>query len=69
MAQTPISVRATDVVHRLTVLGLLGFSAVVAGSVCYNVYMNSDYATMNRNKLKFNKSEADEHRAQLNQEK
>ncbi|CAH2355935.1 cytochrome c oxidase assembly protein Cox14p [[Candida] railenensis] len=59
MSKIPFSVRATDVVHRLTVLGLLGFSLAVSGSVGYNVYMNSDYAQMNKNKLKFDKEEVD----------
>lgn len=57
MSKIPFSVRATDVVHRLTVLGLVGFSVAVSGSVGYNVYMNSDYAQMNKNKLKFDKDE------------
>lgn len=64
MSKIPFSVRATDIVHRLTVLSLVGFSAAVTGSVGYNVYMNSDYAAHNKNKLKFNKQEAEEQRAQ-----
>ncbi|KAL7664692.1 hypothetical protein ABC855_g1947 [[Candida] zeylanoides] len=60
MSKIPLHVRATDIFHRLTVLSLVGFSAAVIASAGYNVYMNSDYAAMNRDKLRFNKKEAEE---------
>lgn len=51
--QLPFHVRATDVVHRLTVLGLAGFCIVGGGSIVFNIWANSDYAPWNKKKLKF----------------
>lgn len=52
-SQLPLRVRVTDIIHRTTVLGLVGICVVGTGSMIFNVYMNSDYAKMNKNKLKF----------------
>ncbi|RCK60703.1 hypothetical protein Cantr_08218 [Candida viswanathii] len=51
--QLPFHVRATDVVHRLTVLGLVGICVVGTGSIAFNIWANSDYAPWNKKKLKF----------------
>jgi hypothetical protein len=59
----PLSVRATDVVHRLSVLGLVGICVVGVGSITFNVWANSDYAPWNKNKLVFNKEEVEEERS------
>mgnify|MGYP004709993089 FL=1 len=67
MNRLPASVRATDVIHRLSVLGLLGFSAFVTYGIGYNIYMNSD--TANEGKLRFNKSEVEETRQEVNSRK
>ncbi|KAK6198736.1 uncharacterized protein RJT21DRAFT_122355 [Scheffersomyces amazonensis] len=53
----PFSVRATDVIHRVSVLGLVGICVVGIGSITFNVYANSDFAPWNKDKLKFNKEE------------
>lgn len=50
--QLPFHVRATDVVHRLTVLGLAGFCIIGGGSIVFNIWANSDFAPWNK-KLKF----------------
>lgn len=54
--QLPLKVRVTDIIHRTTVLGLVGICVVGTGSMLFNVYMNSDFAKMNQNKLKFEPS-------------
>lgn len=69
MSRLPFSVRATDAVHRIFVLGLFGITAVGTGSILFNVYANSDFSGMNKNKLKFDRQEFDEKRAQETQEK
>lgn len=51
--QLPFHVRATDVIHRTTVLGLVGICVVGLGAISYNLYSNSDYAKMNQGKIKF----------------
>lgn len=51
--QLPFHVRATDAVHRLTVLGLVGICVVGGGSIAFNIWANSDYAPWNKEKLKF----------------
>lgn len=55
--QLPFKVRATDVIHRTTVLGLVGICVVGLGSVGFNLFMNSDFAKMNKEKLKFEPEE------------
>ncbi|PVH23790.1 hypothetical protein CXQ85_004083 [Candidozyma haemuli] len=69
MSKLPLSVRATDAVHRVFVLGLFGITAVGTGSILFNIYANSDFGGMNKNKLKFNKEEFDEKRAHDSEEK
>lgn len=49
----PLGVRITDIIHRSTVLGLVGICVVGLGSVSFNLYANSDFARMNSQKLKF----------------
>lgn len=56
-SKLPFSVRATDLLHRATVLGLFGICVVGLGSISFNIYANSDFAKMNKNKLTFSKSE------------
>ncbi|KAG2735731.1 hypothetical protein G9P44_001945 [Scheffersomyces stipitis] len=53
----PFSVRATDVVHRMTVLGLVGICVVGGGGILFNVWANSDYAPWNKKKLAFHKEQ------------
>ncbi|ODV81407.1 uncharacterized protein CANTADRAFT_107199 [Suhomyces tanzawaensis NRRL Y-17324] len=57
----PFSVRATDVVHRVTVLGLVGICVVGIGSITFNIWANSDYG-LNKNKLTFQKADYEEAR-------
>lgn len=64
----PLGVRITDVVHRTTVLGLFGIFVGTIGAIGYNMYVNSDFAQMNSNKLTFLKSDYDKLRAQHEQE-
>ncbi|CAN3354749.1 cytochrome c oxidase assembly protein Cox14p [Diutina catenulata] len=59
----PFHVRATDVVHRLTVVGIVGFCIVGIGSISFNIFANSDYAPWNKKKLSFDKSQYDDPRA------
>lgn len=61
-SRIPFSVRATDVVHRLSVLGLVGICVGGTGAIFYNVWANSDYAKMNQGKLTFDKSQYEEAR-------
>lgn len=68
MAKLPLSVRITDVVHRATVLGLVGICVVGTGSILFNVWANSDYAKMNKNKLKFHREEYDQARGRQTEE-
>ncbi|KAK8438981.1 hypothetical protein CJI97_004882 [Candidozyma auris] len=63
MSKLPLSVRVTDAVHRVFVLGLFGITAVGTGSILFNIYANSDFGGMNKNKLKFSREEFDEKRA------
>lgn len=63
MAKLPLAVRATDTVHRLVVLGLVGISLVGTGGILFNIYANSEYSMLNKNKLKFDKAEYEEDRA------
>ncbi|RLV96283.1 Chromatin structure-remodeling complex subunit RSC9 [Spathaspora sp. JA1] len=60
--QLPFHVRATDAIHRVTVLGIVTFCVVGTGSILFNIYANSDYAPWNKNKLKFEKEEYHEAR-------
>lgn len=53
MAKLPLSVRITDVIHRTTVLSLVGICVVGIGSISFNIYANSDFGKMNKDKLKF----------------
>lgn len=62
MSRLPFYVRATDVVHRATVLTLLGITVAGLGSIGFNVYANSDYAKMNRQKLTFSEEQYDDAR-------
>lgn len=63
MSKLPLGVRITDAVHRAAVLGLVGISVVGTGSIFFNIWANSDFARMNKNKLKFNKADYEETRA------
>lgn len=63
MSKLPLAVRLTDAFHRATVLGLMGITVVGTGSVFFNIWANSDYARMNKNKLKFLKEEYEQARA------
>lgn len=69
MSKLPLSVRVTDTVHRVFVMGLFGITAVGTGSILFNIYANSDFGGMNKNKLKFNREEFDELRSQPTDEK
>lgn len=60
--KVPLGVRITDMVHRGTVLGLVGICVVGIGSITFNIYANSDYARMNKNKLSFLKEQYDQAR-------
>ncbi|KAK6460912.1 hypothetical protein DFJ63DRAFT_211316 [Scheffersomyces coipomensis] len=60
----PLGVRVTDVIHRVTVLGLVGIVVVGMGSITFNVWSNSDYAPWNKEKLKFVKEEYHEARSE-----
>ncbi|CAK9438478.1 uncharacterized protein LODBEIA_P27020 [Lodderomyces beijingensis] len=60
--QLPRHVRVTDAVHRLAVLGLVGFCVVGTGSIVFNVWANSDYAPWNKEKLKFEQEQYHEAR-------
>lgn len=62
MAKTPFSVRATDIVHRATVLGLIGICVVGTGSIAFNVWANSEYSPMNKKKASFLTDQYDEAR-------
>ncbi|KAI5960385.1 uncharacterized protein KGF55_004677 [Candida pseudojiufengensis] len=55
--QLPAHVRATDAIHRLTVLGLVGFCVIGGGSILFNIWANSDYSPFNKNKLKFDQEQ------------
>ncbi|KAF8000594.1 hypothetical protein OXX80_005838 [Metschnikowia pulcherrima] len=63
MAKLPLSVRLTDMFHRTAVLALFGISVVGTGSIVFNIYANSDFAHMNKNKLRFNKEDYEQARA------
>lgn len=63
MAKLPLSVTIADIIHRTTVYGIIGFCLVGTGSIAFNIYMNSDFAKMNRDKLKFDRAEYDRARA------
>ncbi|WLF77965.1 hypothetical protein PVL30_001688 [Lodderomyces elongisporus] len=67
--QLPFHVRATDVVHRLFVLGLVGFCVVGTGGAIFNVWANSDYAPWNKEKLKFEQEQYHQARLQEQQQK
>ncbi|PVH13463.1 prefoldin, alpha subunit [Candidozyma duobushaemuli] len=69
MSKLPLSVRVTDTVHRVFVMGLFGITAVGTGSILFNIYANSDFGGMNKNKLKFNREEFDESRSQATDDK
>ncbi|KAG7196175.1 uncharacterized protein KQ657_000187 [Scheffersomyces spartinae] len=47
-----------------TVLSLFGIFVGTIGAIGYNMYVNSDFAKMNDNKLTFLKSDYDKLRAQ-----
>lgn len=49
-----------DMIHRSTVLGLVGISILGLGGIGFNLYSNSDYSRMNKNKLTFQKEQYDE---------
>lgn len=53
----PASVRATDAIHRLTVLGLVGVCVFGTAGIAFNIYANSEYASWNKNKELFDKQE------------
>jgi len=61
-SKVPLAVRITDMVHRGTVLGLVGICVVGIGSITFNIYANSDFAKMNKNKLAFLKEQYDQAR-------
>lgn len=62
-SKTPFSVRATDMIHRGTVLGLVGICVIGLGSISFNLYANSDFAKMNKNKLSFLKEQYEQARS------
>lgn len=64
MGKLPLSVTIADILHRTTVYGIIGFCLVGTGSIAFNVYMNSDFAKMNREKLKFDKAEYEKARSE-----
>lgn len=68
MSKLPLSVRITDIVHRATVLGLVGICVVGTGSILFNVWANSDYAKMNKDKLRFHREEYEQTRAEQKKE-
>ena len=51
-----------DMVHRSAVLGLVGISILGLGGIGINLYSNSDYSKMNRNKLTFQREQYEEAR-------
>ena len=63
MSKLPLSVRITDVIHRATVLGLVGVAGVGTGSIFFNIWANSDWTKMNKDKLKFHREEYEQARA------
>lgn len=56
-SKLPASVRATDAIHRLAVLGLFGVCVFGTAGIAFNLYANSEYASWNKNKQLFNKEE------------
>lgn len=60
----PRRVFVTDVIHRVFVLGLFTFCVVGVGGIGFNIWANSDYARMNKNKLTFDKKQYEESRKQ-----
>lgn len=62
MGKLPLSVTIADVLHRATIYGIVTFCIVGTGSAVFNVYMNSDFAKMNKGKLRFDKAEYDKAR-------
>ncbi|MCH0629072.1 hypothetical protein JNB11_03750 [Kocuria palustris] len=60
----PFHVRATDVVHRLAVVGIVGFCLVGIGGISFNIFANSDYAPWNKKKLKFEPAQYEDARKQ-----
>lgn len=58
----PWTVRATDVVHRLTVYSLVGICFAGLGSITYNLWSNSDFSKKNQQKLTFEKAQYEEQR-------
>lgn len=69
MSKLPLSARITDVIHRAAVLGLVGFSVIGSGSILFNIWANSDWAKMNKDKLKFHREEYEQARAAESEEK
>ena len=67
-SRIPFSVRLTDMIHRGTVLGLVGICVAGLGSVTFNIYANSDFAKMNKNKLAFLKEQYDQTRTATQEE-
>ncbi|CAI5757805.1 unnamed protein product [Candida verbasci] len=60
--QLPLHVRATDVVHRLTVLGLVGICVIGGGGIAFNIWANSDWSPFNKKKLAFDENQYHEQR-------
>lgn len=60
MAKLPLAVRATDTVHRLFVLGLMGITLAGTGGILFNVYANSNYSHLNKDKATFDRQQYDE---------
>lgn len=60
--KVPLGVRFMDMVHRSAVLGLVGISILGLGGIGINLYSNSDYSKMNRNKLTFQREQYEEAR-------
>lgn len=66
MNKLPFAARATDAVHRVAVLSIVGFCVVGLGSCAFNIWANSDYAPWNKDKLKFDKVQYEEARKDEN---
>ncbi|CUM67417.1 uncharacterized protein PRCAT00005111001 [Priceomyces carsonii] len=65
-SKLPWSVRATDAVHRITVLGLVGICAVGIWGIGFNVWANSDFSKMNKKKLTFEEKQYTDMRLEEN---
>lgn len=49
----PLKTRITDVIHRTAVLSIVTFCVIGISSIGINVWINSDFSSFNKKKLKF----------------